>query len=393
MAEPHGAGGAQVALRLDGATWAGVLSQPPLRGPGALACSVGVRWLAGLARASLACVLDRPVSLHVEAPRLAARPDEGGGYLSVLRVGGQTVRLWMDAAAGRALVWPVLDALAGITDDGPLSEVERGLLAYVLLAVADGIAAVVGPAGEAFGFEQVAEPAGPPVNEAVLSARLCCGTHVGRVWVWAERDLLRCEPLLAVEAAGPRAETLAVALELAAVPLSAAEWCALEAGDGLLLGADDCDGLVPGCAIVTPGGWRVAGVESLDDQPTHVRVRCGSWDPRPIDPDVPGDVRTIRVWTAPMRLAASRIEAWAPSQKVCFAKNPEAPLLLCFDGRPAGTAELVRCAGEMAVRVLSWSPPCTTMLGREAAAEMCDAPPEDAEGGDAGGGLPSSASE
>ena len=338
--------------------WLALLAHPPAAGL-TTAQQLAARRLARIIEAALACVLERPVRL---VPGEASEAPAGGSALvSVLRWAAQRAVLWLDQAAARALVWPLLEELGGLAACGPLNETERGVLQYVLLATADKLAAPSGPAGVAVAFEQVAEPADWPAADAIrLTATLRCGTLVGRLAVQCEPQALLRLPaahsLMDDEADTPAA--LEVALELPAIPLCEAELRAIEPGDCLLLDAREVADLAGRCAVVTQTGWRLADVEALDDGPTFAAVRCGRWDPRPIANEAPEQAHGLRVRLGAASLTASQIERWDEGRRLCFAKNAEAPVLLVHEGRQTGAGELVRCHGELAVRVVNWSLPC-----------------------------------
>ena len=339
--------------------WLALLSHPPAVGL-TTAQQLAATRLARLVEAALACVLQRPV--HLVPDEESETPAGEAALVSVLRWADQRAVLWLDQAAARALVWPVLEELGGLAACGPLSETERGVLQYVLLATGDKLAAACGPAGVAVAFDQVAEPADWPAADAIrLTATLRCGTLVGRVAVQFDpQALLRlpaAQALMDDEADAPA--SLEVALELPAIPLCEAELRAIEPGDCLLLDAREVEDLAGRCAVVTQTGWRLADVEALDDGPTFAAARCGRWDPRPIANASPGHAHPLRVRLGAASLTASQIERWDEGRRLCFTKNAEAPVLLVHEGRQIGAGELVRCDGVLAVRVVNWSLPCT----------------------------------
>ncbi len=285
--------------------------------------------------------------------QLATRPptlalfDEGCAVELEPAVQG-SVWIALDPAASRALV----DALAlrhlGLRGAGEPTGAERALLEFAALACLDRCGAA---RLRRFVHGRELARVTLEASTSALEFDLRCGASGGRARVLVA-STGQDAPLLL----DPQREVdeLELRVALPRLSISRAEYDGLEAGDVLLLGVESLSGFAARIELVTPGGWRVAGAELAGDCALSLTVRIGALDVRVLPrPSTTSSGVTLAPFLAARRVARTTFERWREGDELTLDKRPEAALDVFASDGARRTAELVRVAGELGLRVCS----------------------------------------
>ncbi len=136
--------------------------------------------------------------------------------------------------------------------------------------------------------------------------------------------------------------------------MHAEELHTLAPGDVVLCGVGELASAA-GCAVVTPTLWRLCNASVTELAATRMVASCEAWHPTPIECGPEGRARGVcsalvltgRAGPASLRslgecIAQGRLE---------FANDP-AGAQLAVDGTITARGEIVRCEGEIGLRVL-----------------------------------------
>ncbi|MBX3408770.1 MAG: hypothetical protein KF859_02655 [Phycisphaeraceae bacterium] len=307
----------------------------------------------GLASDALSAVIRHPVEVHPDRPRDAMIPAWGLEFAC----GGASLRLLLDANGARAMADAASRSLIGLRGAGPLTSAEHAVLEYLALETLDHLAAMLPGSRCAFGRTLTGDdlpdlPRAGPV-EAWVGVR--AGAREGTGALLVSGVLPALPPTLAPNwnDAGPSATT-AVHLALPGFFIHAEERRTLAPGDVVLCGVSDLTA-APGCMVATPTLWGLCHAQVTEHGATSFKVTCGPWSPAPLTSDALPRARGVssatvllgRAGPAPLSTLGACIAAGAME----FANDPAGGCLI-IDGRLVARGEMVRCDGEIGLRLL-----------------------------------------
>lgn len=212
-----------------------------------------------------------------------------------------------------------------------------------------------------------------PDQLSTVYLRLVIPPLAGAIAIRSADADLRPLRSLGVSAVGwPRAADCAinVAVAFPSIPLNEEESKSIECGDLLLSGVSDLSSM-HALAVVTRSGWRLSSCKFAEDSPTRMAVRIGALRPTAHPAWLDGDNRLVAL-IGERSLTTDELRAWDIDGLLDLPKNPERPALLVQGGRVVGVAEVERCDGQIAFRVLEWRgrdaimPPLDSELPAEA---------------------------
>ena len=310
------------------------------------------RRLARTVQALRAPLATRLASLVGRPIQLGPASNHAGDSMFVwgveLAVTDGAVRVWLDAAAARALV----DALAldagGHVANAPLTGVELGLLDYALVRL---LAASQPAAATTVTVRGTIDAAAPALANSVA---LVCSVHIGH-----HHGLLRVElPTTLGRGALPLpapiedpTHTVTVGACFAAGTIAAAEWQAAGAGDVLLLAGDAYPQVGAHCELVSHTGWSLAAAEVRTAGPRSLQLACGELAPRVLGAGDEPDRLSLRLLAGARQLSAPQLATFAPGRLLELSLADGGHLAACANGelRPG---ELVRSGDEVGLRLL-----------------------------------------
>ncbi|MCC7013907.1 MAG: hypothetical protein IT454_15220 [Planctomycetes bacterium] len=264
---------------------------------------------------------------------------------------GVELTLSLDLAACRALVDTLEHSHAGLRGVGPLTPTEEGALEYLLLACLDELTTLA-PGAAALALLTVESGAELRQELARSDAvafefALQVGHAVGCVSLWLPKSSAASSATFARSKLAPRTHLdVACALDLLEIP--EAELDSLAAGDVVLLGRTELVGTP--ARLISSNGWELARAAVEFDSATVLRVRREALLPRAIAAERPGATALVQLGAA--SLDRSALAQCAKAGTMDLAKSQDAPARLVFrDGRSL-SAELVRVADELGLRIL-----------------------------------------
>lgn len=289
-----------------------------------------------------------------------------------------TILIGEDTA--RMLADQVTLRLASLRGDGPLNEIERSLLEYLVLATVDAVLRAIGAGGDTpgagstaslviCGFASQRERGGQrdgltrDLTFEIQTAgrrgwlRLRLGPWTAQaaanVGLPSEDIALPAGP---VGWASPGAE-VEIGLALPEVPLQREALAAMVPGDVLLIGRTTLQSFAAGCTLVTTTGWQLAPAELEYDQASVVSVKCGELRPgvRPGLIDIrSGEPPRLLPVLGRRVLSAGELQQWQAGHRLDLPKDLAAPVTLFFGAERIGTGELVLVDEELGIRVVQW---------------------------------------
>lgn len=268
----------------------------------------------------------------------------------------RSARIGVDLDAARALV----DALARRhgcgPGAGPLSAVERGMLEYLALELAD---ALLGHGDGVVVLRRLVHAAGDETAAAggfEGCMWLDVGGRRGQVLLMVPADIL--PPAAAADGASRLPKSIGgetdLAFALPPVAVAADDWRAAAPGDLLLLGSQDLRALGAGGRLVTAQGWEVAGAVLVAESPRAVSVRCATPRITPLArPGAADAAAVVHPLLGRRTVALADLADLAAGASFDLAIDPLRPLRL-LPGLPGGAChgELVAVDDELAVRLL-----------------------------------------
>jgi len=293
----------------------------------------------------LASILGRPI-------QLGPAGDEARGAVFVwgleLATVDGAVRVWLDAAAARAVVDALALGAGGHVANTPLTGVELGLLDYALVRL---LADSQPTSATTVTVRGTLDAAAPALADSVAL--------VGTVHVGHHHGLLRVElpallgrhglplPAPAIDAT----TTVTVGACFAAGALAKADWQAAGPGDVLLLAGDACPQVGAHCELVSHTGWSLAAAEVRAAGPRSLQLACGELAPRVLHDGDDRDHLTLRLLAGARQLSAQQLATFAPGQLLELSLTDGGHLAAFANGelRPG---ELVRSGDEVGLRLL-----------------------------------------
>ncbi len=310
-----------------------------------------------------------------------------------IRIGlaaGGSCLLALDEEAARGWVERLQRDLGGPVGTGELTDAERGLIEYVVLAAADEIGrrypAVDGTwVIDAFlhgrDLNRTLQETSPS-DERVFRLRI--GPNEGRVLARLEMPRganISVPPTAAGTGtgmgtgagagagagggaqAGPQGEfdpalesaTIDVALALPPIELDLAEVESLRRGDVVLPGMTELTSPGIECTLVTSTGWQLSSVRVLLDSPLVSRVRTGALDPVPLpQAPLPRGRARLRAILGMTTLRLSELSDWATGTELDLPKPAAAPAVrIEYGATHAWLADWVDVDGERGLQIES----------------------------------------
>lgn len=333
------------------------LFQPAVVPVGSLAIAAPLHAAMQRLRREVASILQAETKAPVQIAAVLVGPRTASWVWGInlrLETGG-TVRIALDQDAARVLVDAVARCAGGHLAPGRLTELEFGILDYLLLRCLDrqDLADCTSPA-------EVLAQAVDPASLALVAAETVVVHH--QIRVGHRSGCMRVEFPAAAELRLPPASPsvdpghgrLQVSVTFPELGIPAVELRSASPGDVLLLPPGTYPQPGGRAWLTSATGWRVAAVVVASDTPRLIAVEAGSLVPSVPLRSVNGDLVSANIVVGEAQLEAQMLAGWEPG--TCLELDKSQGVVLVA-GAQRILGELVRAEAEVGLRILRLEQP------------------------------------